>query len=86
MIEKIYNEADYRIKCNSLKSGEIVDKYWKYMKIQEIKFNSQDCKYSILIGKNALNKLPKKLKLLCSRTKNVALIIDKKSQLNLRKF
>ena len=24
--KKIYNEADYRIKCNSLKSGEIVDK------------------------------------------------------------
>ena len=23
---KIYNEADYRIKCNSLKSDEIVDK------------------------------------------------------------
>ena len=24
--KKIYNEADYRIKCNSLKSEEIVDK------------------------------------------------------------
>ena len=24
--KKIYNEADYRIKCNSLKSGEIVNK------------------------------------------------------------
>ena len=24
--KKIYNEADYRIKCNSLKSNEIVNK------------------------------------------------------------
>jgi shikimate kinase len=27
--EKIYNKADYRIKCNSLKTGEIIDKILK---------------------------------------------------------
>ena len=48
------------------------------MKIQEIKFNNQNSKYSILIGKNSLNELPRKLKSLCPKAKNVALILDKK--------
>ena len=47
------------------------------MKIQEIKFNNINNKYSILIGNNILNCLPKKIKLLCPRAKKIALIIDK---------
>jgi hypothetical protein len=39
--KKIYNEADYRIKCRSLKSEEIVNKILIYMKNQEIKFKSK---------------------------------------------
>ncbi len=46
------------------------------MKNQEIKFKSQ--KYSIIIGKNAIDVLPKKIKFLCPKTKKIALIIDKK--------
>ena len=47
------------------------------MKIQEIKFKSENHNYSIFIGKNTLNLLPKKIKLLCPKTKKIALIIDK---------
>ena len=46
------------------------------MKNQEIKFKKQN--YSIIIGKNTINVLPKKIKLLCPKAKNVAIIIDKK--------
>ena len=46
------------------------------MKNQEIKFKSQG--YSIIIGKNVLNTLPKKIKTLCPNVRNIALIIDKK--------
>ena len=46
------------------------------MKNQEIKFKCQN--YSILIGKNTINILPSRLKSLCPKTKNIALIIDKK--------
>ena len=35
------------------------------MKTQEIKFNDQNKKYSILIGNNVLKILPKKIKSLC---------------------
>ena len=45
------------------------------MKNQEIKLSKQN--YSIIIGRNAINILPKKIKLLCPRAKNIALIIDK---------
>ena len=48
------------------------------MKSQEIKFKNLECNYSILIGKNTLNSLPSKLKSLCPKTKNIAVIIDKK--------
>ncbi len=48
------------------------------MKNQIIKFKSKTCNYSIVVGKNVLNILPKKLKLLCPKTKKIALIIDKK--------
>ena len=47
------------------------------MKNQEIKFKSKNDNYSIIIGKNALNVLPKKIKLLCPNAKKIALIIDK---------
>ena len=47
------------------------------MKNQEIKFKSKNHNYSVMIGKNILGILPKKVKLLCPKTKNVALIIDK---------
>ena len=46
------------------------------MKIQEIKFRNLTNKYSLFIGKNILNLLNKKVKLLCPRTKNIAIIID----------
>ena len=48
------------------------------MKNQELRFNNQNSEYSILIGKNTLNEIPKKLKSLCPKAKNVALILDKK--------
>ena len=47
------------------------------MKIQEIKFKNRDKNYSILIGKNTLSLLLKKIKILCPRTKRIALIFDK---------
>ena len=46
------------------------------MKNQEIKFKSQNQKYSILIGKNVINQLSKKIKSLCPKTKKVAIILD----------
>ena len=46
------------------------------MRNQEIKFKSQG--YSIIIGRNVLNVLPKKIKILCPKAKKIALIIDKK--------
>ena len=47
------------------------------MKNQEIKFKGSGQSYSILIGNKTLNFLPKKIKLLCSNTKKIALIFDK---------
>ena len=47
------------------------------MKNQEIKFKSKSHTYSIILGKNSINILPKKLKSLCPRSKNIAFIIDK---------
>ena len=46
------------------------------MKNQEIKFINKDYKYSILIGENILQILPKKINSLCPRTKNIAIMID----------
>ena len=48
------------------------------MKNQEIKFNSLKNNYSIIIGNNALNFLPKKIKSLCPKTKKIALVFDTK--------
>ena len=72
--KKIYNEADYRIKCNSLKSNEIVKILNLYEK-SEIKFKNTNYKYSIVIGENTLNIL-QRIKLLCPKTKKIALIVD----------
>ena len=47
------------------------------MKNQEIKFKSKNHNYSIIIGKNSINILPKKIKSLCPKSKKIALIIDK---------
>ena len=48
------------------------------MVVQKIKFKNKSSNYSIIIGKNALNFLPKKISSLCPKTKNIALIIDTK--------
>jgi len=59
------------------------------MKNQEIKFKSKSHNYSIIIGKNSINLLPKKIKSLCPKSKNIAFIIDKnvpiKFKINLKK-
>ena len=47
------------------------------MKNQEIKFKGKNNSYSVIIGKNSISILPKKIKLLCPKTKNIAFIIDK---------
>ena len=46
------------------------------MKNQILKLKNQ--KYPILIGKNAVSKLPKKIRLICPKSKKIALIIDNK--------
>ena len=48
------------------------------MRNQEIKFKNLNHNYSIIIGNNTLNLLPKKIKALCPKTKKIALIIDSK--------
>jgi len=59
------------------------------MKNQEIKFKGKSNNYSIIIGNNSLNLLPKKIKTLCSKAKNIAFIIDKnvpiKFKINLKR-
>ena len=46
------------------------------MKIEEIRFQNQNKKYSILIGNNVLNILPKKIKTLCPKVRKIAIIFD----------
>ena len=36
--KKTYSEADFRIRCNTLKPEIITKKFLKYMKVQQIKF------------------------------------------------
>ena len=48
------------------------------MKSQEIKFKNLNHNYSVIIGNSTLNLLPKKVKLLCPKTKKIALIVDTK--------
>ena len=47
------------------------------MRVQEIKFKNLSDSYSILIGNNIINLLPKKINKLCPKTKKIALIFDK---------
>ena len=60
------------------------------MKNQEIKFKNKNHNYSIIIGKNSLNILPKKIRVLCPKTKKIALIADRnvpaKFKKNLKKL
>ena len=46
--------------------------------MKNLKINFLKQNYSIFIGNNTLNLLPKKIKLTCPKTKNIAIIIDKK--------
>ena len=48
------------------------------MKTQIINFKGVNQSYSIFIGNNTLNLLPRKIKTLCPKTKKIALIIDTK--------
>ena len=54
------------------------------MKNQEIKFKGENNNYSILIGQNTLKVLSKKIKVLCPKTKKIAIIIDKKVPLKFK--
>ena len=46
------------------------------MKNQKIRFKNSNHDYSIFIGKNSLSLLPKKIKILCPKTRKIAIIID----------
>jgi 3-dehydroquinate synthase len=48
------------------------------MKTQEIKFKGSSRSYSIFIGNNAFNLLPKQIKKVCPKVKKIALIVDSK--------
>ena len=56
------------------------------MKSQEIKFNNKTTNYSVLVGKNIFNILPKRIEKLCPKTKKVALIFDNKVPLKFKKM
>ena len=47
------------------------------MYIKEIKFKNNSEKYSIFIGENTINLLPKKIKSLCPMTKKIGVVFDK---------
>ncbi len=55
------------------------------MKNQEIKFRGKGYNYSIIIGNNSLNLLPKKIKTLCPKAKNIAFIVDKNVPIKFKK-
>ncbi len=48
------------------------------MKTKLLKIKTTESNYSIIIGNKTLNSLSKKIKLLCPKTKKIAVIIDKK--------
>tara|TARA_X000000950_G_C13827270_1_gene624550 strand:+ start:159 stop:1271 length:1113 start_codon:yes stop_codon:yes gene_type:complete len=56
------------------------------MKNQEIKFKNKSHNYSIIIGKNSLEILPKKVKSLCPLAKKVVFIIDKKVPIKFKTY
>ena len=47
------------------------------MKLKEIKVKNLESSYSIIIGKNILNILPKRIKKLCPKAKKICVVIDK---------
>ena len=55
------------------------------MKNQEIKFKGKNNSYSIFIGENTLKVLSKKIRILCPKTKKIAIIIDKNVPLKFKK-
>ena len=67
--KKIYNEADHRIKCRSLRSEEIAKKILVFYEKSEIKFKSKSSNYTIIVGNNSLKVLPKRIRSLCPKTK-----------------
>ena len=54
------------------------------MKNQSINFKGNNHNYSIIIGKNSLKILPKRIKLICPGAKNIAFIVDKKVPLKFK--
>ena len=48
------------------------------MNLNEIKVRNSDSKYSIFIGNKILSILPKKIRILCPKTKKIAIVFDKK--------
>ncbi len=48
------------------------------MQISKIKVKNQSASYSILVGNNILNKLPKEIKIISPNAKKIALVVDKK--------
>ena len=54
------------------------------MKNQSINFKNNNQNYSIIIGKNSLKNLPKKIKSVCPAAKNIAFIIDQKIPLKFK--
>jgi len=56
------------------------------MKIQKIKFNNQNKKYSIFIGNKILKILPTQVRLICPDVKKIALIFDSKIPLKYKRI
>ena len=56
------------------------------MKKQEIKFKNSSYGYSVIIGKNLLPIIPKKIKTLCPSTKKIVIIFDKKVPAKFKKI
>ena len=48
------------------------------MQITKVKVKNSSSEYSIIVGKNVLKHIQKKIKLLCPNAKKIALIVDKK--------
>ena len=55
------------------------------MKNQEIKFKNKINSYSVLIGNNVIGQLPKRIKKICPKVKNIAIIIDLNVPVKFRK-
>ena len=48
------------------------------MKISEIKVKNQNSNYSVFIGTNILNILPKKIKSISPKTNKIGIVVDSK--------